>query len=231
MKIFKMAVVTAALVVSTSANSALIGRDLDGNLTTAEAYYDDITNLTWLADANYAQTSGYDADGRMTWYEANNWASTLEINGVTGWRLPTMVDTGVPGCNTYSYSGTDCGYNVDTTFSEMGNLFYTVLGNSAMYDAYQTINSSYGLTNTGNFINFKSNHYWSDLAYLSGSLDRWTFEFGSGRQGPNYFGNSNYALAVQTGDIGASIVPVPAATWLFGSGLIGLFGFAKRKKA
>ena len=28
-----------------------------------------------------------------------------------------------------------------------------------------------------------------------------------------------------------SVVPVPAAVWLFGSGLIGLIGFAKRKKA
>jgi len=29
----------------------------------------------------------------------------------------------------------------------------------------------------------------------------------------------------------ASAVPVPAAVWLFGSGLIGLFGFAKRRKS
>jgi hypothetical protein len=31
--------------------------------------------------------------------------------------------------------------------------------------------------------------------------------------------------------IGSSIVPVPAAVWLFSSGLIGLIGFARRKKA
>jgi hypothetical protein len=28
--------------------------------------YDTDLNVTWLADANYAQTSGYDADGFMT---------------------------------------------------------------------------------------------------------------------------------------------------------------------
>jgi hypothetical protein len=28
--------------------------------------YDDVLNITWLQDANYAKTSGYDADGRMT---------------------------------------------------------------------------------------------------------------------------------------------------------------------
>ena len=37
------------------------------------------------------------------------------------------------------------------------------------------------------------------------------------------------AWAVQSGDVSA--VPVPAAVWLFGSGLIGLVGFARRKKA
>ena len=31
--------------------------------------------------------------------------------------------------------------------------------------------------------------------------------------------------------VAASVVPVPAAIWLFGSGLIGLIGLAKRKKA
>ncbi|NOQ89498.1 MAG: VPLPA-CTERM sorting domain-containing protein, partial [Gammaproteobacteria bacterium] len=31
--------------------------------------------------------------------------------------------------------------------------------------------------------------------------------------------------------VGANVVPVPAAVWLFGSGLIGLIGFARRKKA
>ena len=30
---------------------------------------------------------------------------------------------------------------------------------------------------------------------------------------------------------GASVVPVPAAVWLFGSGLLGLVGVAMRKKA
>jgi len=27
--------------------------------------YDDVLNITWLQDADYAQTSGYDPDGLM----------------------------------------------------------------------------------------------------------------------------------------------------------------------
>lgn len=38
--------------------------------------------------------------------------------------------------------------------------------------------------------------------------------------------NPSYASS----QVDVSAVPVPAAVWLFGSGLIGLFGFAKRKR-
>ena len=34
-----------------------------------------------------------------------------------------------------------------------------------------------------------------------------------------------------TGGVQAAVVPVPAAAWLFGSGLLGLVGMARRKKA
>lgn len=34
-----------------------------------------------------------------------------------------------------------------------------------------------------------------------------------------------------TGNFSGSVVPVPAAVWLFGSGLVGLIGVARRKKA
>ncbi|MCW9025191.1 MAG: PEP-CTERM sorting domain-containing protein, partial [Gammaproteobacteria bacterium] len=39
------------------------------------------------------------------------------------------------------------------------------------------------------------------------------------------------ASANVNGYTDVSAVPVPAAVWLFGSGLIGLIGFSKRKKA
>lgn len=104
-----------------SANAALIERL--GGL----AYYDDVADLTWLADANYAQTSGYDANGRMTWADANAWAAGLEVAGVTGWRLPDTIDVGNDGATyTNLYQGVDYGYNI-TTHSEMSNMFYNVL--------------------------------------------------------------------------------------------------------
>jgi len=45
--------------------------------------------------------------------------------------------------------------------------------------------------------------------------------------------NTDAESVARTGaiDIGVSAVPVPAAAWLFGSGLLGLVGMARRKKA
>jgi hypothetical protein len=40
-----------------------------------------------LQDANYAQTSGYDADGLMTWADSKTWASQLSFGGFDEWRL------------------------------------------------------------------------------------------------------------------------------------------------
>ena len=43
-----------------------------------------------------------------------------------------------------------------------------------------------------------------------------------------FSGISGFELAA---DLSPVVVPVPAAVWLFGSGLIGLVGVARRKKA
>src|SRR3989344_3850600 len=82
--------------------TTLQGRDLDGNLSTFEAYYDTVLNITWLANANYAGTA-------MTWANANTWASGLNINGVTGWRLPTVspIDGTTADDFTLAYDGTE----------------------------------------------------------------------------------------------------------------------------
>ncbi len=98
-----IALLITAMGFSSLANAALVGRDLDGNLTTAEAYYDNVADLTWLADAN--------ANGTMNWADANSWAAGLSVSGVGGWRLPT--------------SDTCIGFNC--TGSEMGDLFYNAL--------------------------------------------------------------------------------------------------------
>jgi len=59
MKFLKYVATAIALVLSTNANAALLERL--GGL----AYYDDVADLTWLADANNAWTTGYkNAEGQ-----------------------------------------------------------------------------------------------------------------------------------------------------------------------
>ena len=47
---------------------------------------------------------------------------------------------------------------------------------------------------------------------------------------PSNFGGVKYVFHAE-GTVGAAVIPVPAAVWLFGSGLLGLVGVARRRKA
>ena len=210
----------ACLVASLNVNAALIDR---GN----GLVYDDDLDITWLQDANYAMTSGYSDDGTMTWNIANTWVNQLEYGGFTEWRLPTMVDIGNDGCNN-SNNGTDCGYNPDTADNELASLYYDTLGNLAFYDTSGNApQEGYGLSNTGIFLNMISGSYWYDLESVTDDTKAWVMRFDNGHQDVHNKTIGYYAWAVADGDIGA--VPIPSAVWLFGSGLIGLIGFTRRK--
>jgi GH15 family glucan-1,4-alpha-glucosidase len=57
----------AVLALPMSAHAVLSGRDINGaavagNDVNSVFLYDDVLNVTWLRDANYSQTSGYNAD-------------------------------------------------------------------------------------------------------------------------------------------------------------------------
>ena len=114
------------LLASTTANASL------GLVLGGQAVYDTDLDITWLADANLAKTSGFDADGQMNWANANAWAAGLTVGGIGGWRLPTTADpdascTDDPAGTTPSSD--PFGWNC--TGSEMGHLFYNELGGTA----------------------------------------------------------------------------------------------------
>jgi len=225
MNLLKIASLLITLVFSTTISAALVER-LDGL-----AYYDTEANLTWLADANYAMTSGYDNDGRMDFDKANAWAVGLRVGGIDGWRLPSTVDVDNDG-GTYTsiFQGVDYGYNI-TAHSEMSNMYYNVLGNSATYDTDGTYQA--GTFNTGPFINLISYYYWSSTEY-AGNDDggAWSFIMGNnGSQSDFYKLDDHNAWAVHSGDVAVIATPIPAAAWLFSSGLVGLIGVARCKKS
>ena len=168
--------------------------------------YDDVNNITWAADANLAQTSGYDADGKMTWTEAVAWADQLTLGGFTNWSLPTTV----PAVSGFNQTG-----------SQMGNLFYNQLGGVAESGFPTTHNANYNL-----FTNVQSYVYWSGSEYAPFPSNAWRFGTYYGVQYNGYKDYQFYAWAVRPGDVAA--VPVPGAFWLFGTAIVGLMGLKRR---
>lgn len=219
------------LLLGTSAQAALQARDLNGD-TVTDAYYDTELDITWLRDWSAAAGSAFDdgsstTDGAMTWDNANAWANALVFGGFSDWRLPTMVDTGSAGCD-YSFAGgTDCGYSVQTktgttVFSEMAHLYYVTLGSEAYClagDATCSVfgnaagwhgdpQEDYAVANGGlkPFSYIQSGRYWSGLEYLSTpSGAAWDFSLTFGHQHPNTDYQEQYAVAVRTGDVAASV--------------------------
>jgi hypothetical protein len=207
--------------------------------------YDNVLNVTWLQDANYAKTSGYSATGAMDWTTATTWAANLVFGGFSDWRLATNTPVaGGTAYNTaYSTTGsTDTSYNITSSKSELAYMYNVNLGlkdivnTSGVVQANYGIfgngtlngvnNISYGQANVGLVNNLQSYAYWSGSEYSPVSGSAWFFYPGDGFQSFNPKNSQYYAWAVRPGDVSA--VPLPAAFWLFGSGLIGLLGFKRR---
>jgi hypothetical protein len=167
--------------------------------------YDDDLTITWLANAN--------VNGVMTWDNAMTWASNLSyydsVRNVTytDWRLPTS----------------DTCFGLNCTGSEMGHLFYTELGGTAGSSILSSTDPDLAL-----FTNVQSSYYWSGTENAPDTNYAWFFGFVLGHQTANNKSGTGYAWAVRPGDVAA--VPVPAAVWLFGSGLLGLAGIAQRQR-
>jgi hypothetical protein len=166
-----------------SADAAFISR-LGG-----QAYYDDVLNITWAADANI--------NSLQDWDDQVLWAAGLTIGGVTGWRLPSVDVNGdetVVAC-----SGAP---ELACRDNEMGYMFY-----------------QNGVTtgSPNPFTDLQSNFYWSGTEHATLAGFAWGFGFPTGFQSAIAKGGLGYAWAVRSGDIAA--VPVPAAVWLFGSAL------------
>lgn len=200
--------------------------------------FDDILNVTWLQDANYASTqyansSGTSGDynGLMDWSRSNAWATNLTyfdtVRNVElrGWRLPTTTDLGLSGCD-YGYADTDCGYNVAANSAELAHLFLVDLGNRSAFDTAGNFRSGaggvdWGLANTGPFKNVQSYNYWSGTQYaLSPAQNAWSFSTAGGDQ---YFNSKHYemyAWAVRPGDVAAVPEPDTYGMLLAGLGLL-----------
>lgn len=171
-----------------------------------------------MANANGAVGSVYDTyipgPGKINWMDANAWVADLNVSDITGWRLP----------NSDNCSGWNC------TGSEMGNMFYNVLGGVAGDSITTTHNSNYDLFN-----NIESFYYWTNPEYTNYSYTNesefaWSFQTEGGRQEFNNKLYISHVWALHDGDVGLiTSVPIPPSIFLFFSGLISLVGLIRKR--
>lgn len=180
------------------------------------------------------------SNGQVDWFGAKaftTYLNSINYGGSTQWRLPTWTDTGAAG-EQFGFSGTDYGYNVNTSSGELAKLYYDELGKTAYLNTsgvgpqpnsgiLGTITFSDTTGSAGPFSNVHTSVYWLGTEYAPGPSKAWTFYTNDGSQGNISKNVQLYAWAVSPGQVAA--VPVPAAAWLFGPALLGLLGFKRRR--
>lgn len=184
--------------------------------------------------------------GRVNWFGAKayvNYLNRVSYGGSDQWALPTLTDTGSPGCN-FANKGTDCGYNVNTSTDPLAQLYYGELAKKGYHFTNgQKRGGGWGIfTNkgvqvaggaVGPFTNVQSDAYWVGTEYAPAPSVAWVFATSYGSQDYASKSGQYYAWAVSPGLVTASpaAVPVPGAVWLFGTGLLGLLRLLNRRKA
>jgi hypothetical protein len=196
---------TVILALPGLANATLIDRG--GGLI-----YDTALNVTWMQDAQYSITSGYNAFGRMNWQAANDWAAGMQyydsVRNVVwdDWRLPTTVN-----------SASSLGYDLTGQTSELAFMYYANLGYAPNY-AHDRFAPAPSSSNYNPFVNLAYRGYWSGTAAdWSGSA--WMLHFHFGSQEVNGMGDEQRVWLLRDGDV---TVPEPETLGLLGAGLLAL---------
>ncbi len=201
--------------------TTLQARDInhDGQI---DAFYDTALNISWLSDAFADGPPIGFPEGRPIrfWGEAQEWVTNLNVFGVTGWRLPSVVDDfsatdpGGRHCPVDSLDGAMhslCGVNSDPSRSELVHMYYVTLANKAPLAIDGTPQAGAGLVNSGPFADLRDSIYWTGVHHQGGGGYVWAFSMDGGWQNVDdpFHGFPYGAWAVHDGDVGAIAMAVP----------------------
>ncbi len=233
MNIGKMGATAAFLLASTgTAQAALVDRG--GGMI-----YDTTLDITWLADWNYAQTSGYPPAnqnsllptyplGAMNWSFANAWVNDLVYGGFSDWRLPAVVQPDPTCSDQFLFNNTlpqSRGFNC--TGGEMGHMFYVDWGATAG----NPYSSGTNAANLALFSNVQTVAFYYSSTFFAPSRGGsvWIFSESNGTVELALTDEGvGYAVAVRDGDVAASVPePQTLALALLGLGAA-IFGWRRR---
>lgn len=207
-----------------SAQAQLQARDInhDGSI---DAFYDVQQDLSWLADANLRATLGLvNVDrptflGSVSWGQAVSWAQSLNVHGVSGWRLP-LGFLGTPAC---SHPDVPC--EVSLMDSELARLDAQFSGSGPFLNLGAT--NAYWLGNT--WTNVLSDG--TPVQSHPGPFFVGAYGFNGAHYRTDELNTFALAWAVHDGDIGSiAAVPEPStyAVMTLGLAFVGLV--ARRNK-
>jgi hypothetical protein len=200
---------------ASAAGAQLQARDLDSD-GAADAYYDSAQHVTWLADANLAASQGLGSGfgpGAMNWSEASSWAAGLDVDSVTGWRLPRSF---VPDLASLCAGGSSAACTGRITFdSELSRLWDQVGAGGPFTNSHFTYWTGNTYTPVG-----EPTHFYTQIFSFDSGLRYMTDELSV---------PALHAWAVHDGDIGVSPIPEPSTQALLLAGLASILILARRR--
>ena len=190
-------------------------------------------------------------NGGANYYGAMAFATTLNVNGITGWRLPDtkpvngtsfVISNALPGDE---ISGAeDQSYNITSKRSELSYMYYVNLGLKGQVAPNGSSNSVFGVpsptltaagTSGATFQNVQNWVYWSRTLDPNNNVHGFKMMFNYGFQDVEAFSlplasrTDFYSWAVHDGDVLA--VPEPATWALMLGGTAWLLGRRRRTAA
>lgn len=209
--------------------------------------YDSELNVTWLADANFARTSGHSADGRLSWGAATQWVEALDYQGYTDWRLPRTLQPDLSCEFNDNLGGGSLSYGFGCSGSELGHMFHNNLGGLPGGGLSSATNA--GAMSLLSIVEPAA--YWSSTILEAYQDYAWLFLFWNGDQDYNaleesehwyldlnddgdydYLDFGMFAWALRDGDVTGSpvsgAVPEPSSMLLLGSAIAGLAAVRRR---